>query len=84
MVKLHDLYKLDFELFGYTLEEHLSFATKYDDNFDPEKLLGLPNSEAMLSSIRENEAETATVLDSSDEVGNDEVQASSTFSTLTD
>lgn len=45
MIRLHKKYKLDFELFGYTLEEHLSYASTGDDSFDPAQLALLPRAD---------------------------------------
>lgn len=60
IIALYRKFKLDFDIFGYTLEEHIAYAKPGDEAIDPTLMNSLPrqNTDLLQSLLREPQEKT--------------------------
>lgn len=67
IIALYKRFKLDFDIFGYTLEEHLAYAKPGDEAIDPSLMNSLPrrNMDVLQNLVRE--AQVKTLINQNDD-----------------
>lgn len=71
IIALYKRYKLDFDVFGYTLEEHIAYAKPGDEEIDPALMNSLPrrNMDILESLLREAQEKSLLKQEEGQDVG---------------
>ena len=70
VLKLYAKYKLDFDLYGYSLEEHIAYAKPGDEALDPILMANIPrHNDDNLQSLLNDAKEEARLRNDNDAIG---------------